>query len=58
MRHFARQQDGAGTGAEDRLACAELTQWSQQFFFIQKLQHGRAFTARQHQPIDLFEILG
>src|SRR5471032_1862252 len=56
MRHFPGHEDGAGAGAEHRLAAAELGQIVKETLVAQQLQHGSALTAGDDESVDLREL--
>ena len=56
MRHFARQQNRAGAGAEDRLLLGEALERFGQVFLIEQLEHGGAFAAGDDQAVALFQV--
>src|SRR5205085_2406243 len=52
VRHFGSHEDGAGAGAKDGFGFAEVHEGFFEIHQIEQLEHGRAFTAGDDQPVD------
>jgi hypothetical protein len=58
MENLARQQDGSGAGAKDRLDGAELPQSRKEAVLFQKFQHGGGFAAGHYETIQAGKLAG